>query len=81
MSKSFHCLQTVLFKKLVPRGNDIAHFCLVTILIPVYRVPNKYDEYDKLPHYFFAFPSPHLDGLRNDYTSKTLKGIEWIMQG
>jgi hypothetical protein len=44
-------------------------------------VPNKYDEYAELPHYFFAFPSPHLDALRDDYYAKTINGIVWIIQG
>jgi hypothetical protein len=44
-------------------------------------VPNKYDEYAELPHYFFAFPSPHLDALRDNYYAKTINGIVWIIQG
>jgi versiconal hemiacetal acetate esterase len=46
----------------------------------VNRVSNQYDEYAKLPHYFFAFPSPHLEALKEDYYTKTIKGIEWIIQ-
>lgn len=43
------------------------------------RVPVKYDEYDKLPHYFFAFPSSHLDALRQEYFKKTSEGIRWVI--
>ena len=43
------------------------------------RVPVKFDEYEKLPHYFFAFPSPHLDTLRQDYLKKTADGIRWVI--
>ena len=64
-----------------PQTSDRSLFIFVIVLIIANRVPNKYDEYDKLPHYFFAFPSPHLDALRGDYYAKTIKGIEWIIQG
>lgn len=50
-------------------------------LTPFCRVPNEYEEYAQLPHYFFAFPSTHLEALRKEYFEKTAKGIEWIING
>lgn len=49
------------------------------ILLTPDRVPNKCDEYDGLPHYFFAFPSSHLDNLRQEYFKKTADGIKWVI--
>ena len=43
------------------------------------RVENQYEEYAKLPHYFFAFPGSDLAELRNEYFEKTTKGIQWTM--
>lgn len=45
----------------------------------LFRVAVQYDEYEKLPHYFFAFPSTHLDVVREDYFKKTAKGIEFVV--
>ncbi|KAF2487653.1 Alpha/Beta hydrolase protein [Neohortaea acidophila] len=44
-------------------------------------VPNRFDEFAGLPHYFFAFPSHHTTQLREDYYSRTAKGIEWVIDG
>lgn len=45
------------------------------------RVPNRYEEYAGLPHYFFAFPSLHLEKLREEYLQKTADGMRWVIDG
>ncbi|KAK5169767.1 uncharacterized protein LTR77_005745 [Saxophila tyrrhenica] len=53
---------------------------LMKDLLDLNGVPNQYEEYEKLPHYFFVFPSSHLDKLRDEYFDKTAKGILWVME-
>ncbi|EME77263.1 uncharacterized protein MYCFIDRAFT_42424 [Pseudocercospora fijiensis CIRAD86] len=43
-------------------------------------VPNRYDEYEKLPHFFFAWPSAHLDAVREEYFQKTASGIKFVVE-
>ena len=61
--------------------NDLHVFFVLGELIHDTRVSNQFDEYAKLPHYFFAFPSSHLDAVRKEYFEKTAKGIEWVING
>ncbi|KAF2841028.1 hypothetical protein M501DRAFT_1002123 [Patellaria atrata CBS 101060] len=42
-------------------------------------VPNKYDEFEKVPHFFYAFPAPCLKKLSEDYFSRITKGIEYVI--
>jgi versiconal hemiacetal acetate esterase len=44
-----------------------------------YSVLNNYDEYSGLPHYFFVFPSPCLEKVRDEYHEKTAKGIKFLL--
>lgn len=39
-----------------------------------------YDEYEKLPHYFFAYCSTHLDGIRSEYFKRTSAGIKFVVE-
>ncbi|KXT05094.1 hypothetical protein AC578_7573 [Pseudocercospora eumusae] len=43
-------------------------------------VPNYDDEYEKLPHFFFAYPSEHLNGVKEEYFQKTASGIKFVVE-
>lgn len=62
-------------------GKPGGHHRLVFSLLTAYdsRVPNQYEEYAKLPHFFFAFPGRDLEKLNKEYFEKTAKGIQWVM--
>ena len=42
------------------------------------RVTTQYDEYEGLPHYFFSYPSSHLDRAREHYYQNTAKGMSFV---
>ncbi|CAK4031928.1 Versiconal hemiacetal acetate esterase [Lecanosticta acicola] len=48
-------------------------------LLDRYGVPNEYDEYPGLPHFFFAYPTPELKELSANYFAKTAAGISFIV--
>ncbi|KAI5360901.1 Putative alpha/beta hydrolase-3 [Septoria linicola] len=39
-----------------------------------------YDEYEGLPHCFFAYPSRHLDSAREEYFRKTAAGVRFVIE-
>lgn len=43
------------------------------------RVPNRYDEFEGYPHWFWAFPSKHLEPITKDFHEKLQKAIEFIL--
>ncbi|KAL5350350.1 hypothetical protein ACLOAV_003917 [Pseudogymnoascus australis] len=42
-------------------------------------VPNRYDEFEGYPHWFWAFPSKHLESITKDFHEKLQKAIEFIL--
>lgn len=38
-----------------------------------------YDEYEGYPHWFWAFPSKHLESVTKDFHGKLHKAIEFVL--
>lgn len=42
-------------------------------------VLNKMDFYEGYPHFFWTWPSPKLDGPRDEYNFNVGKGVEFVI--
>ncbi|KAF1935062.1 arylacetamide deacetylase [Clathrospora elynae] len=42
-------------------------------------VPNKYDLYEGYPHFFFAWPSPKLDGPKKHFYGNLATGVNFVL--
>jgi versiconal hemiacetal acetate esterase len=39
----------------------------------------KYDEYPGYPHYFWTFPSKHLEQPAAEYIDSLVKGVQFVL--